>query len=315
MCFIIDFVMEKKERKPAGYWDVKENCIKDAKKYETRKKWQKNSGGAYNAARRNKWLDECYKHMKKRNSWTKENCIKDAKKYNTITDWFKKSSGAYTTARKKKWLDECCEHMIPLGNRHKRMVYCYVFSDKSCYIGLTFNEEKRKYAHLNSTKSNSPVFNHIKKTNLIPEYIKISDYILDIEAQKIESDTINEYKKNGYNILNTARAGGLGGNFIKWTKEECIKDAKKYNAIKEWEKNSRGACASARKNKWLDECCKHMKKRNSWTKENCIKDAKKYKSRYEWQKNSKGAYNAARRNKWLDECFPPKKLVESLEMV
>lgn len=60
---------------------------------------------------------------------------------------------------------------------------------------------------------------------------------------------------------------------------------------------------------------KERKPANYWTKEECIKDAKKYNTRSEWQKNSGGAYKVAWKNKWLDECFPPKKLIESLEMV
>ena len=52
--------MEKKKRKPYGYWNIKENCIEDARKYKTKSEWKKNSGGAYGAAWKNKWLDECF---------------------------------------------------------------------------------------------------------------------------------------------------------------------------------------------------------------------------------------------------------------
>jgi hypothetical protein len=55
-----------KKRKPAGYWDVKENCIESALPYETSTQWQKNRGAAYTAATRNGWLDECRAHMTSR---------------------------------------------------------------------------------------------------------------------------------------------------------------------------------------------------------------------------------------------------------
>ena len=52
------------DRKPGGFWDDKERVKADALNYKKIGKWQKNSGSAYNAARRNGWLDECCAHMK-----------------------------------------------------------------------------------------------------------------------------------------------------------------------------------------------------------------------------------------------------------
>jgi hypothetical protein len=43
---------------------------------------------------------------------------------------------------------------------------------------------------------------------------------------------------------------------LKWTKEVCLKDAKKYNTKKEWSDNS-GGYTAARINGWLDDCCCH----------------------------------------------------------
>ena len=55
-----------------------------------------------------------------------------------------------------------------------------------------------------------------------------SDYI-DVEDAKIlEADKIEYYKKGGYNVLNLADAGAVGGGNLKWTKEKCIEEAKNY---------------------------------------------------------------------------------------
>jgi hypothetical protein len=51
--------------KPAGYWQIKENCIEEARKYKTRSEWQENSNGSKKAAKENGWYDECTAHMKK----------------------------------------------------------------------------------------------------------------------------------------------------------------------------------------------------------------------------------------------------------
>ena len=42
---------------------TKEACIKEAKKYKTKKKWFSQAGSSYNAARKNGWFDECTAHM------------------------------------------------------------------------------------------------------------------------------------------------------------------------------------------------------------------------------------------------------------
>ena len=51
-------------KKPNGYWNIKEHCIEEAKKYKRRIEYQKGSHGSYKKARLNGWLDECCEHMK-----------------------------------------------------------------------------------------------------------------------------------------------------------------------------------------------------------------------------------------------------------
>lgn len=96
-----------------------ELCKKEAKKYQTRTEWQKQSP-SYQTALKNGWLNECCKHMytpKPYNfKWSLDNCIKEAKKYKTRTEFNKKSSGAYDAALRNKWLNKCCKHMVS-GNK------------------------------------------------------------------------------------------------------------------------------------------------------------------------------------------------------
>lgn len=49
--------------KPSGYWNIKENCLEEARKHKTKTQWQKKSSGSFNAAKRNSWIEECTKHM------------------------------------------------------------------------------------------------------------------------------------------------------------------------------------------------------------------------------------------------------------
>ena len=50
----------------------KENCAREAKKHKNRNSFRKESGGAYNAARKNKWLDEICAHMEPPKTWKKK---------------------------------------------------------------------------------------------------------------------------------------------------------------------------------------------------------------------------------------------------
>jgi hypothetical protein len=55
--------MSPSHRKQPGFWDNKENCRVEAMKYTIRFEFQKQSGGAYEAAKRNGWMDELCAHM------------------------------------------------------------------------------------------------------------------------------------------------------------------------------------------------------------------------------------------------------------
>jgi predicted GIY-YIG superfamily endonuclease len=194
--------------------------------------------------------------------------------------------------------------MIVLGDKYKRLVYIYEFSDNNVYIGLTYNSDKRNQQHLINEKS--PVYKHIQKTGLTPEYKLLSDYIDVKEAQKLEKEVIEKYKSDGYTLLNNRKGGELGATTIYWTFERCKEEALKYDKRNVFKKLSSGAYNSALINKWLDEICNHMilisKKDGFWDiKENCIIEAKKYKSKSEFKKYCNRGYNKARINGWLDE--------------
>lgn len=103
------------------------------------------------------------------------------------------------------------------------------------------------------------IYNHIQKSKIKPKLKQLTDYI-NVENAKIEEQNyIFDYKKNGWKILNKAKAGAIGGNIIKWTYEKCKNEALKYNNRTEYFKNSTSYYAASR-NGWLKEICSHMKK-------------------------------------------------------
>lgn len=191
----------------------KENCKKEALKYNTRQEFEKGSRGAYKAANKNHWLNEICKHMisnkKPYHYWTKELVLNEALKYKTKEDFHKKSKAAYVAASKNDWINEVCCHMEICGNILLRCIYVYEFSDNYVYIGLTCNDNRRQKEHLIRFKS--PVSKHIIETGIKPKHKILSDGYIDVDAaQQLEKELYNKYASDGWNMLNSNRTGGIG---------------------------------------------------------------------------------------------------------
>lgn len=224
--------------------------------------------------------------------WTKERCVNEALKYDSRAVFKKKSGGAYNASIKNGWLDSVCSHMKVCGNRIIRLVYAYEFSDKSVYVGLTYNIEERDKEHKRNKKSK--VFQYIKEKNIIP-FLSYSEY-MDVEkAKKLEGDMVENFRKSGYKILNVSKTGGAGSGFIKWTFKKCKEEARKCKTRKEFYQKNNSAYNSARRYGWLEKICNHMntkkiKPKGYWTLERSKKEAKKYRTKKEFYSKSPSAY-------------------------
>jgi hypothetical protein len=101
--------LHSRQQKPAGYWDNYEHCYEEAKKYTTRRKFQRASQGAYYRAWQNGWLDDYtwFEEKKKPNGyWNRETCYEEAKKYKSRSEFGKKAVRAYGLALEKGWIDD-----------------------------------------------------------------------------------------------------------------------------------------------------------------------------------------------------------------
>lgn len=93
---------------------TKENLITFAKRFETKKCFKDNAGGAYNAARRLGVMDAACAHMKDGRApylWTKRKLIYEAKKYKTKMEFKRGSSGAYQAAIRQGVYNDVTKHM------------------------------------------------------------------------------------------------------------------------------------------------------------------------------------------------------------
>lgn len=281
-----------------------EDCKEVALKYKVMNVFQKNECGVYLYSKRRGWLHEITSHMKKNTKWDiskMDEVHKIALKYQNRGEFCKKDEYYYEVARRFNWLDNICGHMESIGHKFKRMVYVYEFKDNTAYIGLTYNEKKRNTAHMNS--DDSPVYKYMLKTKLLPIKKVLTDGYIDSElAQKVEDGKVQEYKENGWKVLNRAKPGGLGGMIRIWTMEKLIETASKYTLRSEFRRKEKKAWGVMWKLNIVDEICKNLINDDivKYTEEMTINDIKKYTKLTDFRNNSKQAYTWILRNKRLD---------------
>ena len=104
---------------PANKKWTYETVKNEALNYETRSNFSKGSGGAYQKAQQNGWLDDVCAHMqsKPKTKWTYEAIKNEALNYETRSAFQKCNTGAYHAARRHGWLDQVCSHM-------KKLIQC-----------------------------------------------------------------------------------------------------------------------------------------------------------------------------------------------
>ena len=241
-------------QKPFGYWNIKENCLNEAKKYATRVDLKKYNNTVYKKLSEKGWLQEAFENtpmqLKPVGYWTKEKCAEEALKYDTRNDFNKYSNSAYVKAANEKWLNEICDHMYRIGNKYNRCVYVYEFTDKSAYIGLTYNIEQRQRDR--NFSKNDQVTKYRNKTGLEPIRKQLTDYINADDAAKLEIYYIDKYKEDGWNVLNIANGGGLGGGEPKWTYENCKNKIIQYEYLNDFIKYNENMYYSIRRKRWFD---------------------------------------------------------------
>ena len=246
-------------RKPKFYYYNKEICWQTSLLCKSRSEFYMKYCAAYDASKKNGWIDEFLPSLKKeKNYWGYEKCKEEALKYSTKKELKENSETAYKKILKNKWDTDLFKHMKILGNLKKRLIYAQEFSDNSVYIGLTCNIKKRTINHLNLKKET--VFKYIEKTGLLPELKILTDFLPLEESIIKETEWVETYKKNKWNVLNIAKAGGVGNMVVKWTIETIMIESKKYKNKSEFKKNSYNAYCAMYRIKCQNIACSHMVK-------------------------------------------------------
>lgn len=235
--------------------------------------------------------------------WTYNNCAIEALKYFTRIDFKNASMSAYVIANRNGWMKDISSHMTSNGNKFKRCIYSYEFSDNSVYVGLTFNLDERQ--NNRDSHTTDAVTKHIIKTQLNPIRKQLTEYVNVEEACVLEGKFVEEYKNNGWNVLNVKETGGIGGNTLFWTKEKCINVANQCKTRNEFHEKYRGAYSSSIKNGWLGEIYSILKSNKGgkfiYSIEFCKCKALLCKTKAEFKRKYLKEFTASYRHEWLND--------------
>jgi hypothetical protein len=220
--------MPKKMATISSKWGNKENVLREAAQYPTRKSFFEGNRSCYNAAKSRGWFEEACAHMPKNLcagnkpptfKWTKEAVIKEALKYDNKKDFRTKSAGAWDAALKNGWVKEACSHMNVYVKHFELEELIEIFKDcknkKEARIKNRF-----AYSAVKRKKLEDIVFAHIPKR---------------------------------------LRLVGKDSPFYKWEDEELKKLAKKYTSKKRFMTENPQAYQALYKRDFFLEACSHMK--------------------------------------------------------
>ena len=242
---------------------TKEECIKVARLFTNRTDFHNKKRKYFDFAKKNGIMAEATAHMENRyrkSAYSKEHVLSIAKKYGSVSEFKKEQRFFYFWVVNHKCQEEAFAHMEKCGNKYKRCIYAYEFSDNFCYVGLTFNLRIRDIQH--RTDKHSPVYLHAKNScTEIPNPVQLTNYIdKDMAAEK-EGFFCNMYRMNGWSILNKAKTGALGNSLeekTKYTKEFCVEYAKQFDNRKKLEMDNRYLYHKILKRGWAEEAFAHL---------------------------------------------------------
>lgn len=283
-----------------------EECERIAKKYNNRVDFHAKDRTCYEFSKKMGWYEKITEHIKSPipKHRTFEEIKEKAKQYETRMEFKNNDMANYCFAVSHGWLDKVCSHMRIVGDKYKRCVYVYEFSDGFCYVGLTYDINKRHLQHI-SGKNFSKVYEHSKKNNIeIPSPKQLTEYVNKDDAAILEGEYVEKYKNNGWKIINVAKTGGLGGKKHKYFKEEitkeyCRKIAEKYETPTKFHRANQTLYRIIKKNGWKDFVY------------NVFDFEKIKKERYEKSSAAnKGKKRKINYNKWIKSCKTNKNVLQ-----
>ena len=282
---------------------TKEECIKLYSNCKNRTEFKAKHAGAWMQCLENNWQDEVCPSFYDWERPTLEALYDIVKQYNSKNELRLKNYRIYHFIEKNydfNQFENLKSKVDELSLVH--CVYAYEFKDLNfVYIGRTDNIRIRHWQHKNTPTDSLYKFAKENKIE-INNPIILNNKINISKSVELEGYYFNLYKNKGWNMINKAKTGSVGGMIRKWTYNTCKEEAMKYKRYKDFISNSRTAYEKAWKYDWLKEYTWLTKggdkKEDIRTLDDCIKIAKQYKTYAEFRKNESLIYSYCKYKKW-----------------
>ncbi len=203
------------------YW-THEKVRAVAKKCKNRTIFKKKYSGAYKYSIKHGIYNELFKHLggiKPNGYWTKEKCKEEALRFQTRQEFRKISPTASSKVRKMGWDKELCSHM------EKKK------TPKDYWTVIKILKEAKNYNTRSEFKNkSSSAYRAALKLGILERVCK--------------------------HMISTAVI--FSNNRTKWIKSACMKEARKYNSLKEFIRSSPVAYGKALEKGWIDEIGSHL---------------------------------------------------------
>lgn len=300
-----------------------DTCKEEAMKYSSRSEFAQASSGAYHVACKNNWLDEFtwlpsdarQLRLERHGLWTQEACFEEAKKYKSRTEFAQKNGSAYKNATKHRWIDDYTwlrDERLDIVGGQIDLVYAYEFTtEHAVYVGRTLMKRQKDRDRQHLFKIDS-VSSFAKERNIAVPKMKVLESGLTLDEGVLkEAFWIEKYRKEGWTLLNKAKAGSIGmigKGKTRYSYEVCTELSKECSDRAELKEKFPQAYRIALRKGWLDDFVwlKDGKKvgadkRRKYDRQTCFEEAKKYKTITDFEKGNKGACRAARANGWMKD--------------
>ena len=280
---------------------TKELVQKEAEKYGNRGEFQKKSSNAYEAARRNGWIDDVTTHMviKRNNNWTYDDIFRIAQNYDRFIDFRNNENGAFLFDKRNGFIDDIISHMKRNTRWDKKKIHDIALkykhrsefekNDQNAYnaaLRMGIMDDVTQHMELLGNRYNRMIYVYEFPDN----YFYVG---LTYNQKKREYSHLRDVKSSVYqHILKTGLTPVLKKITEFITNEESVQ---KENEILNQYINNGWTPLNKVKTGSLGG---NLQK---WSKDKVMNIAKKYTKLKDFRNNEKNAWGAAVNNGWYED--------------
>ena len=325
---VLDIVFTRGRRPCSKY--TYEVCREIASHFNSKVAFKRGKVSAYDRSVEMGWIDEFAKDFNyistreaiaetvsgtyKKNGakyWSDDELIAVAKQYTRLIDFTHNAPREYSVALRRglvptfTWL----ERAEFIDGYAGDTIYAYEFSSTNhAYVGRTDNMNRRHREHLDKKHPDTVMRYALSNGLEVPEPKVLVTGLTTEEGKLMEGVKLDEYRNNGWGIINRAKPGSTGMLGRGLSVAQAMERSRKYEYVFNFMKDDRRAYEVLRRKGKIRECtwlkykmCDRMPHGYWNSYDRCFDEAKKYVNMHDFREQSNAAYMSAKRHKWLND--------------